>query len=268
MSDDQQLPDDPPMVDEVFTDDELAALADIDALLADPAMWGSPSTGVEDGVVGAIAQARRTELAEPPPSLVTAATAPTASTAGGATAPVVDISTARRSRRRTAWSLVGAAVAGAAAAALITGAVVSRNDNPTTAEPAPATASAGGSPADGAQNAERVSLTGTPLAPGVSGSAQLTAHPSGVEIAVDLPGLPARTGGDFYQLWVKNCDGSLLVPAGSFHDLTDAIGWVGVSMTDFPVLTITQESAAPGKDAAQGSSGLIVASGTLGSCPS
>ena len=163
------------------------------------------------------------------------------------------------------WSLVGAAVAGAAAAALITGAVVSRDNSPTTADVAassvPGAAAGGSAPQD-------LTLTGTDLAPGVGGTAQLTAHPSGVEINLDVPGLPPRTGGDFYQVWVKNCDGSLLVPAGSYHDLTDAIGWVGVAMADFPVVTVTQESAAPGKDAAQGSSGLIVASGTLGSCPS
>ena len=242
MSDDQQLPDDPPMVDEVFTDDELAALADIDALLADPAHVGFTERRRRGRRGRGHRQAASHRARRATPAVVTAATAPTASTAGGATAPVVDISTARRSRRRTAWSLVGAAVAGAAAAALITGAVVSRNDNPTTAEPAPATASAGGSPADGAQNTERVSLAGT--AAGPWRQRFRPAHRASVrggDRRSISPACRPRTGGDFYQVWVKNCDGSLLVPAGSFHDLTDAIGWVGVSMTDFPVLTITQE---------------------------
>ena len=57
------------------------------------------------------------------------------------------------------------------------------------------------------------------------------------------------------------------MPAGSFHDLDDATGWVGVSMTDFPVITVTMESAVGGKDPGQESSGQIVASGTVeGAC--
>jgi hypothetical protein len=233
--------------DGVLTDDELALLTDVDALLADPAMWGSPSAEVEDQVVAVITAERA------------GATAPLVAGSSAAPAAVTDLS-ARRARRRRGWSLAGAALAGAAAAALITGIVTSRDDAGT-ADRAPGAASTGAPP-------QQLTLTGTDLAPGVAGSATLTAHPSGVEIQLDVPGLPSRDGGDFYQVWVKTCDGSLLVPAGSFHDLDDAIGWVGVSMTDFPVVTVTQESATGGKDPLQGSSGLIVASGTVGTCPS
>ena len=42
----------------------------------------------------------------------------------------------------------------------------------------------------------------------------------------------------------------------------------GVSTGDYPIITVTEETAAGGKDPAQGSSGRIVASGTLGAgCP-
>jgi len=228
--------------DELLTDDELAALADIDELLADPALWESPSAGVEDDVVALIGEARRSELAEAPP-------------VAAAGASVVRLDDSRRTRRRRAWSLAGAALVGAAAAALVTGVIVSKsNDNDTTT-------------ADAAPQ-QQVQLAGTDLAPpGVGGSAGLISHPSGVEIRLAVPGLPSRTGGDFYQVWVKSCDGSLLVPAGSFHDLDDATGWVGVSMTDFPVITVTTESAVGGKDPGQESSGQIVASGTVeGAC--
>lgn len=225
-----------PRDDELLTDDELALLADVDALLADESMWGGPSADVEDRLLAAIAEER----------------APTQ-----APAVPVDELAARRARRSRVWSLIGAAAVGAAAAGLIVGIVAKRDDGPSSAD---SVTSPGG--------AQVLTLTGTDLAPGVGGTATLTSHPSGVEIQLAVPGLPERTGGEFYQVWVKTCDGSLLVPAGSFHDLTDAVGWVGVSMDDYPVVTVTKEVATGGKDPSQGSSGEIVASGTVGDCPS
>lgn len=246
---------DEPMADETLTDDELALLADVDALLADPAMWGGPSAEVEDGVVRAIGEARRTAVADPPPPSVVAQAA--ASTPAAAPAPVTDLA-ARRARRSRVWSLIGAAAVGAAAAGLIVGLVANRDDSASTnADSAPAGATT-----------QQLTLSGTDLAPGISGTAAVTPHPSGVEIRLDVPGLPNRSGGEFYQAWVKTCDGSLLVPAGTFHDLTDAIGWVGVSMDQFPIVTVTQETAVAGQDPGQGTSGKIVVSGTLGTCPS
>ena len=44
-----------------------------------------------------------------------------------------------------------------------------------------------------------------------------------------LGGGPARRdGGDFYQGWLKNCEGTELIPIGTFHELDDATGWAGV----------------------------------------
>ena len=153
---------------------------------------------------------------------------------------------ARPASRRRRWlATAGAAAVGAAAAAIVT-VMVLRDDNA----------------AD-----QTVAMAGTDLAPGVSGSAELTVVSSGVRIDLRIPGLPRRDGGEFYQVWLKSCDGTQLVPAGSFHELNDAIAWAGVSPVDFPLLTVTREVVAPPKDAAQGSSGEVVAAGAIGECP-
>jgi hypothetical protein len=82
-----------------------------------------------------------------------------------------------------------------------------------------------------------------------------------------VKGLPRREGGDFYEGWLKNCAGTELVPIGTYHELDDATGWAGVSINDFPLLTVTREHVAAPKDAAQGSSGEVVVSGALAACP-
>jgi hypothetical protein len=151
-------------------------------------------------------------------------------------------------RARRAWpGRLAAAASGAAAAAAIVLIAVPRDDN---------------------QNADAsVDILGTDLAPGVSGNADITSLQSGVRIEFSVKGLPRRDGNDFYQGWLKNCAGTLLVPIGSYHELDDATGWAGVSVDDFPVLTVTREQVAPPKDAAQGSSGEVVVTGALASCP-
>ncbi len=215
------------MDEDELTPEETATLDAFSALLVDESVWGEPSPGLEDLIAAQIAAER------------------TSADAHGSV--VVPLRARRGAARRNWWTLAGAAVAGAAAAALITTAVVQRNDTTTAGQ--------------------RIELRGTDLAPGADGSARLTAHPSGVRIDLSIKGLPDREGGEFYQVWLKNCAGTLLVPAGSYHNLDDAVGWAGVSLADFPVITVTTETAVGGKDPAQGSSGQIVASGTVGSCP-
>lgn len=151
----------------------------------------------------------------------------------------------RSPRRRWPGQLVAAAV-GAAAAALI---VVAVRDK------------------DGRRADAEVALGGTDLAPGVAGKAEITSLSSGIRIDLAVPGLPRRDGEEFYQGWLKNCAGDALVPIGTFHDLSEATGWAGVSSADFPLLTITREVVAPPKDAAQGSSGEVVVSGNIAACP-
>ena len=105
------------------------------------------------------------------------------------------------------------------------------------------------------------------LAAGSSGNADITSVASGVRIDFSVKGLPRRDGDDFYEGWLKNCAGTALVPIGTYHDLDKATGWAGVSIDDYPVLTVTREHVAPPKDAAQGSSGEVVVSGKLKECP-
>ena len=151
-------------------------------------------------------------------------------------------------RARRAWpGRLAAAAIGAAAAAAVVLIAVPRNDD---------------------QQADaRVAIAGTQLAPGISGSAGITSETSGVRIQFSVKGLPRRDGGDFYEGWLKNCAGTELVPIGTYHELDNATGWAGVSVNDFPLLTVTREHVAAPKDAAQGSSGEVVVSGALAACP-
>lgn len=141
-----------------------------------------------------------------------------------------------------------AALCGAAAAAFATVLILDRDDEQVEAADAV------------------VELVGSDLAPGVSGSAELRSVPSGVEIRITAPGLPRRDGGDFYQMWVKNCAETELVPAGTFHDVAEAIGWVGVPSEEYPVITVTRERIAGPNDPLQGSSGEVVLAGALTAC--
>ena len=88
---------------------------------------------------------------------------------------------------------------------------------------------------------------GTDLAPGINGNADITSLLSGVRIEFSVKGLPRRDGDDFYQGWLKNCAGTLLVPIGTYHDLDDVTGWAGVSVENYPVLTVTKEQVRAAK---------------------
>jgi hypothetical protein len=151
-------------------------------------------------------------------------------------------------RARRAWpGRLAAAAIGAAAAAAVVLIAVPRNE--------------------GQQADASVVIAGTQLAPGISGTAGITSETSGVRIQFSVKGLPRRDGDDFYEGWLKNCAGTELVPIGTYHELGNATGWAGVSIKDFPLLTVTREHVAAPKDAAQGSSGEVVVSGALGPCP-
>jgi subtilisin family serine protease len=151
-------------------------------------------------------------------------------------------------RARRAWpGRLTAAAIGAAAAAAVVLIAVPRNE--------------------GQQADASVAIAGTQLAPGISGTAAITSETSGVRIQFSVKGLPRRDGGDFYEGWLKNCAGTELVPIGTYHELDNATGWAGVSINDFPLLTVTREHVAAPKDAAQGSSGEVVVSGVLAACP-
>ena len=110
-------------------------------------------------------------------------------------------------------------------------------------------------------------MAGTELAVGLTGTADASITTTGVYIAMTVPGLPRRDGGEFYEMWLKSCDGELLIPAGTFHDLANAVGWAGVDPQSFPIITVTREAAAGPTSQEQGSSGEVVVRGQLAPCP-
>ncbi len=199
-------------------------------LLADPSLWEQPDADLEERVVVAV-RAEVIDLGR-----------------RRAAAPLEDVIPIERGRRRRWLAPVAAAAVGAVAAAALTIAVVPRDDD------APV--------ADGT-----IELRGTDLAPDVAGAADITLEASGVRIVIQVAGLPRRDGDQFYEGWLKSCDGTELVPIGTFHEIDDAVGWAGVDIGTHPVLTITREVVAGPKDSAQGSSGEVVVSGALAPCP-
>lgn len=206
---------------------------DLTPLLADPALWLEPDPAGEELVLAAIRTAR-----------------------DGATSADDSSSTVRPMRRpRRRWSThVGAGLLGAAAAALLA-MVVARPANDSSDDDEVA---AGGA---------EVALVGTDLAPGFTGTASVSTQPSGVLIRFAVPGLPRREGTQFYEGWLKNCEGTELVPIGTFHDMDRAAGWAGVAVEDYPLLSVTAEEVAGPTDIEQGSSGEVVVTGELAPCP-
>jgi hypothetical protein len=100
-------------------------------------------------------------------------------------------------------------------------------------------------------------LTATELAPSAQGTVDVTPEESGLRIELNATGLPRRDNGNFYQAWLRNNDGQS-IPIGTFHDGRDVVLWAGVSLEDYPELTITQEKA----DGKQASSKQVVLSGS------
>ncbi len=152
-------------------------------------------------------------------------------------APVVaDLRAARdRRRRRSTFFFAAAAVIVVASAAVVV---------------------VGG----GGDDAETftMSVAATELAPNVTGEITLTKTTSGWEYALDVTGFKRLDSGRFYQAWVKSDDG-ILVPIGTFNEGIDVVLWSGVSPTEFPTLTVTEETS----DGDQTSSGRRVLVATL-----
>jgi Anti-sigma-K factor rskA, C-terminal len=106
-------------------------------------------------------------------------------------------------------------------------------------------------------DSEEFALTSTDLARGAEGTVEVTSEESGLRIELNATGLPRRDNGTFYQAWLRNDDGQS-VPIGTFHNGKDVVLWAGVSLEDYPELTITQEEA----NGDQASSELVVLSGS------
>jgi len=179
--------------------------------------------------------------AEPAADLEDRIVAAISAEAGAASSParasdnVVSLTDARRRRRGVRF---GAAVAAVAAAAIVVIAVAVTRD----------------SGDDGVQ----LALQPTQLVPAANGRARVFTEESGLRIELNATGLPRRDGGLYYQAWLRDAAGNL-VPIGTFHDGDHVTLWAGVSLADFPTLTITEEQA----DNDQASSGRRVLIGTV-----
>lgn len=101
------------------------------------------------------------------------------------------------------------------------------------------------------------SLSATELSVGAHGTVTLTRTSSGWKIELRGKGLPRRADGGYYEAWLKNADG-VLVPVGTFNELTDVTLWAGVSPATHPTFTVTRQLA----DGDPASSGQVVLIGT------
>jgi hypothetical protein len=204
-------------------DADLVALDDLRDLLADPAVWATPSAGLEGRVVAAIASEAGTAPGVP-----------------GA-APVVDLDVARR--RRGARSTRGRWVvgAGAAVAAAVLVAVL-----------------AGGVFSSGAPATRRYVALAAVNASGASGAATLTRTDAGWRIELDATGLPRLDDDTYYEAWLKSDEG-VLVPVGTFNEGGHLTLWAGVSPAEYTTFTVTTEAA----DGNQASSGHQVLAGRV-----
>jgi hypothetical protein len=194
--------------DEQLSDDEVRQL---DALLSDPALWDEPDPADEEFIVSAI-------LAE-----ASAAPAPTEPIDTSLPDNVVPISRHRR------W--VAPALSAAAAVLVVLlglGIVNAIADRPVDGE-------------------VELALDGTDLAPAATATARIVDLPAGSRIRLDVEGLEPAAPGTYYEVWLRQ-DAEIGVSAGTFHLRGDGDIelWAGVSLQDYPLVTITiQEEAEP-----------------------
>jgi hypothetical protein len=85
-------------------------------------------------------------------------------------------------------------------------------------------------------------LAPTDLARGASGTAKLTRTTAGWRIELHSSGLPRLDNGRYYEAWMANHAG-VLVPIGTFNEGPVVTLWSGVSPSDYPTITVTQQSS-------------------------
>jgi hypothetical protein len=216
--------------------DERAGLDELRDLLATPATWAQPDPGLEDRVVSAIAEEARRAGTRVPDRLPEPA--PARRRAGGS--PLARLGFLERFRH-PGLALGGFAAAAAAVVAVIVVLAV-------------------GSGSSTNQLHFAMVVTGTPLAQGAHGSAELTKTTSGWRIELSATGLPHLENGRYYQAWLKNAAG-ILVPVGTFNDAEHVTLWSGVPVTQYRTLTVTTQLA----NGNPASSGRRVLIGTISS---
>lgn len=173
-------------------------------LLADPAMWEWPAEDIADQVIDAISA----DAGEIVPEVVDRHDTPSGERAG--------------------WSpqMRPAIIGVVAAIVLLFGGVL-------------ALSALSGNPRQPDFTAD---LVPTGLLADVSGSVEVTARSSGLQIELDAPSLPRRAGGQFYEGWLLLDDG-LLVPVGTFSEGDGVTLWGGIELERVVSLTITLADA-------------------------
>lgn len=198
---------------------------ELDALLADPALWGDPPAGTEAAVVAAI--------------LREAGTDPVTSRHDDHAAPApAPLPVARRP--------VAAWVAAAAAAVLAVVVLLSPSPDDDGDTPSPDAVA---------------TLAGTELASDARADVEVVALPNGVRIMLQVQDLPPAPPGTYYQAWVRRSPEEG-VSAGTFHMRGGdgpVVLWAGVSTDDYPLLTVTLQQESEGPE----SSGQVVLRGEL-----
>ncbi|MGX7826488.1 anti-sigma factor [Actinokineospora sp. 24-640] len=104
-------------------------------------------------------------------------------------------------------------------------------------------------------------LSATDNAPGAGAEGTLRRTPSGLEIVLDVRGLPPAPEGAYYQAWLKGDDGSVTI--GTFHARRggdDVVLWSGVEDVDrYGSVTVTLQKEGEGHS----SSGVVVLVGVV-----
>lgn len=226
--------------------DELSEeeISQLDALLADPALWEEPNPADEDAIVSAIlaeaAGVAGTDGVTSSPVIETArpSQGPRSDRSPGlqADAEVIPISRARRWLNPVISAAAGLVVAVVGFAALT--AFNNRAEDGTV----------------------ELALAGTELAPAASAEAEIVDLPSGTRIVIDVSMLDPAPVGSYYELWLRK-DAEVGVSAGTFH-LRGGDGeielWAGVSATEYPLVTVTLQ-----EETETMSSGQVVLKGLL-----
>lgn len=200
---------------------------ELDALLADPALWVDPPSGTEDAVVAAVLRESGTDAGS--------------SRSDGQAAPAPMPLRARRP--------VAAWVAAAAAALLAVVVLLSPSPDDDGDGDAPP-------PPDAV-----ATLVGTELASDARADVEVVALPNGVRIMLEVEDLPPAPPGAYYQAWVRRSPEEG-VSAGTFHMRGGdgpVVLWAGVSTDDYPLLTVTLQQESEGPE----SSGQVVLRGEL-----
>jgi hypothetical protein len=188
--------------------DDQADLDVVRGLLADPSVWVEPNASLEDSIVTAIA-------------------AEASKGRNGNSISPMPAPNGRASEKDRFWlsgrilyGAVGAAAAVVLAVAVAVGMVT------------------------GGSHPRRISaaLSATALVPRASGAATFTSTTSGWRIELRTTGLPRLDDGRYYEAWMKNSAG-VLVAIGTFNEGPEVDLWSGVSPTEFPTITVTEQEA-------------------------